>query len=93
MWKGTADILKASPTKINTIEKIAPVFIVVSSFSITSKFVDPVKPYNKEHPYNSNPEESALNTKYLIPASEDLILSLSIAAKIYNANDWSSKPK
>ena len=47
-----------------------------------SKFVDPLKPYNKEHPYNNNPDDKALKTKYFIPDSVDLILSLSIAAKI-----------
>ena len=61
--------------------------------AITSKLVDPVKPYIKEQPYNRRPEESALKTKYLTPASEDFILSLSMAAKIYNANDCNSNPR
>jgi hypothetical protein len=48
--KGTAETLNARPTKINTIANTAPVFSLLSSFAIKSKLVDPVKPYNKEHP-------------------------------------------
>ena len=50
IWKGTAEILKARPTRINTIANTAPVFCLFNSFDITSKFVEPVKPYNNEHP-------------------------------------------
>ena len=52
--------LNAKPTKINTIAKTAPVFSLFNSFAIKSKFVDPVKPYNKEHPYNNKPETMRL---------------------------------
>ena len=41
----------------------------------------PVKPYNNEQPYNNRPEDKALSTKYFIPDSDDLKLSLSIEAK------------
>ena len=82
MWNGTADTLNARPTKINTIAKTAPVFALLSSFAIKSKFVDPVKPYSREHPYNNKPEDNALKIKYFIPASEDFKLSLSIEANI-----------
>ena len=50
MWKGTAETLKAKPTKINTIAKTAPIFSLFNSLAIKSKFVEPVKPYNNEHP-------------------------------------------
>ena len=82
MWNGTADILNARPTRINTIAKTAPVFSLLSSLDIKSKFVDPVKPYNREHPYNNKPEDNALKTKYFIPDSEDFKLSLSIEANM-----------
>ena len=49
---------------------------------IISKFVEPLNPYNNEHPYNNSPDDNALRTKYFIPDSVDLKLSLSIAAKI-----------
>ena len=55
--------------------------------------MDPVNPYSSEHPYNNNPEDSALNTKYFIPDSVDLKLSLSIDARIYNDRDCNSNPK
>ena len=54
-------------------------------FAIISKFVEPVKPYNNEHPYNNSPDDKALKTKYLMSDSDDLKLSLSIDAKMYNA--------
>ena len=82
MWNGTADTLKASPTKIKTIANTAPIFSLVNWFDIVSKFVEPVKPYSKEQPYNNKPEDNALKTKYFIPDSVDLKLSLSIEAKI-----------
>ena len=93
MWKGTAEILKANPTNMNTIANIAPLFSLFNWSAINSKFVDPVNPYNNEQPYNNNPEDNALNTKYLIPDYEDFRLSLSIDASIYNASDWSSNPR
>ena len=82
IWKGTADTLNAKPTKINTIAKTAPIFSSVSLSAIKSKFVVPVKPYNKEHPYNNKPDDKALSTKYLMPDYEDFKLSLSIEANI-----------
>ena len=82
MWKGTAEILKAKPTRMKTIPKIVPALKSLLTIAICSKFVDPEKPYIKEHPYNNRPDESALKTKYFIPASDDLMLSLSIDAKI-----------
>ena len=42
----------------------------------------PVNPYNNEQPYNNKPEDKALKTKYFIPDSDDLKLSLSIEARI-----------
>ena len=60
--------------------------------AITSKLVDPVKPYINEHPYNNKPEDKALKTKYFNPASEDLMLSLLNVAKTYKAKDCSSSP-
>ena len=50
MWKGTADILKAKPTKIKTIPNTAPVLFLSKFVEMTSKFVDPVNPYIKEQP-------------------------------------------
>ena len=82
MWKGTAETLNARPTKINTIAKTAPVFSLTSSLAIKSKLVEPVKPYNNEQPYSNKPDDKALNTKYLIPDSDDFKLSLSIEARI-----------
>ena len=82
MWNGTADILNAKPTKINTIAKTAPIFSLFNSFAIKSKFVDPEKPYNKEHQYNNKPDDNALKIKYFIPDSDDFKLSLSIEANI-----------
>ena len=93
MWKGTAETLKANPTSTKTIPNIIPTLKSELLFAISSKLVDPVKPYIKEQPYNKSPEESALSTKYFIPASEDFLLSLSIEAKIYKANDCNSNPK
>ena len=57
-------------------------FSLLNSFVIKSKFVDPVKPYNSEHPYNNKPEDKALKIKYFIPDSDDFKLSLSIEASI-----------
>ena len=82
IWNGTAETLNARPTKINTIAKTAPVFSFTSSIAIKSKFVEPVNPYNNEHPYNNKPEDKALSTKYFIPDSDDFKLSLSIEARI-----------
>ena len=93
IWKGTADTLNARPTKINTIAKTAPVFSFPSSFAIKSKLVEPVKPYNKEQPYNNKPDDKALKTKYFIPDSDDFKLSLSIEARIYSDSDCNSNPK
>ena len=93
IWKGTAEILNPSPTNMKTIPNVKPYcseFIVVA---IILKFVDPVNPYIREQPYNNNPDDKALKTKYLIPASEDLRLSLSIAANIYKDKDCNSKPR
>ena len=42
--------------------------------AIILKLVDAEKPYIKEQPYNSKPDDKALNTKYLRPASEDFKL-------------------
>ena len=50
IWNGTAETLKARPTRINTIANIAPVFCLFNSTEIISKFVEPVKPYKSEHP-------------------------------------------
>ena len=46
-----------------------------------------MKPYSNEHPYNNSPDDKALKTKYFMPDSDDLKLSLSIDAKMYNAKD------
>jgi hypothetical protein len=78
---------------MKTIAKIAPVFSGTNCSEIMSKLVEPVKPYNNEHPYNNSPEERALRIKYFIPDSVDLILSLSIAARIYKDKDCSSRPR
>ena len=82
MWNGTAETLNAKPTKTKTIAKTAPTFSLLSWFAIKSKLVEPVNPYNNEQPYNNKPDDKALKTKYLIPDSDDLKLSLSIEAKI-----------
>ena len=82
IWNGTADTLNARPTKTNTIAKTAPVLSLINWSAIKSKFVDPVKPYNNEQPYSNRPEDKALSTKYFIPDSDDLKLSLSMEAKI-----------
>ena len=72
---------------------MAPVFCAFNSFAIISKLVEPVNPYSNEHPYNNNPDDKALKIKYLIPDSEDLKLSRSIAANIYNDKDCNSNPR
>ena len=87
------ETLNARPTRIKTIANTAPVFSLPSSLAIKSKLVEPVNPYNKEQPYSNKPDDKALNTKYFIPDSDDLRLSLSIEAKIYSDNDCNSKPK
>ena len=76
MWNGTAEILNAKPTKINTIPNVKTYSFELSWSDITSKLVEPEKPYSKEHPYNNKPEDSALKTKYFKPASEDFNWSL-----------------
>ncbi len=69
-----------------------PYFIVTKFDEIIEKFVEPEKPYIKEQPYKSKPEERALNTKYFKPASEDLVLFLLNDANTYRARDCSSSP-
>src|SRR5210317_506618 len=44
IWNGTAEILKAKPTKINTIPKVNAYSFESSCEAIISKFVDPEKP-------------------------------------------------
>ena len=44
IWKGTAEILNAKPTKINTIPKVFEYFKVDIFSEIKLKFVDPEKP-------------------------------------------------
>ena len=44
IWKGTADILNAKPTKIKTIPKVRAYSFVSNWVEITLKFVEPVKP-------------------------------------------------
>ena len=44
IWKGTADILNAKPTKIKTKPKTFPVDEEIIFSEIMLKFVDPVKP-------------------------------------------------
>ena len=92
MWNGTAEILKAKPTNINTIPKVRPNEFEIICSEIIWKLVEPEKPYIKEHPYNKSPEDNALSTKYFTPDSEDNILSLLNDASTYNAKDWSSNP-
>ena len=92
MWNGTAEILNANPTKIKTIPNVNVYLSELNWLAITSKLVEPVNPYISEQPYNNNPEDSALKTKYFNPASEDLIWSLLNVANTYKAKDWSSKP-
>ena len=92
MWKGTADILNANPTKIKTIPKVKPSWVESTFSEIVIKFVEPVNPYIREQPYNSKPDDKALNTKYFKPASDDLIWSLLKEAKTYNESDCSSRP-
>ena len=41
--------------------------------TLDGQLVDPVKPYIREHPYKSSPDDRALSTKYFKPASEDFI--------------------
>ena len=50
MWKGTAETLKDRPTIIKTIPNTAILFAWFKFSEITSKFVDPVKPYISEQP-------------------------------------------
>ena len=92
IWKGTADILNDRPTRIKTSPKTLPVDEEKIFSEIILKFVDPVKPYIKEHPYNNRPEDKALSTKYFKPASDDWSLFLLNAARTYNDKDWSSNP-
>ena len=92
MWKGTAEILNAKATKINTIPNAKPNWVEAIFSEIMIKFVEPVNPYIREQPYNNKPDDKALNTKYFKPASDDLICSLLKEAKTYNASDWSSSP-
>ena len=73
--------------------KTAPVLASSKLFEIISKFVEPVNPYIREHPYNNNPDASALSTKYFNPASVDLKSSLLKDAKIYRHRDCNSKPR
>jgi len=58
---------------------------------IIIKFVEPEKPYTREQPYNNKPDDSALNTKYFKPASDDFVWSLLKEAKTYKANDCNSR--
>jgi hypothetical protein len=44
IWNGTAEILNAKPTKINTIPKVKTYSFELSWFAIMSKFVEPEKP-------------------------------------------------
>ena len=44
MWKGTADILNANPTKIKTIPKVKPSWVESTFSEIVIKFVEPVNP-------------------------------------------------
>ena len=44
MWNGTAEILNASPTSINTIPKVMPYWLSAILKDISLKFVDPEKP-------------------------------------------------
>ena len=76
MWNGTADILNAKPTKIKTIPKVKTYLSELSWFDIMSKLVEPENPYINEQPYNNKPEDNALKTKYLSPASDDFNWSL-----------------
>ena len=92
MWKGTAEILNASPTNINTKPKVNPYWFKSTARAIKLKFVDPEKPYIKEQPYNKRPEDKALNTKYFNPASEDFNSFLLNDANTYKASDCSSRP-
>ena len=92
MWNGTAEILKAKPTRMNTIPNVNPYWLPFIATEISSKFVVPEKPYINEHPYNNRPEDKALKTKYLSPASDEATLSLLKEAKTYKANDCNSKP-
>ena len=92
MWKGTAEILKAKPTSINTIPNVNPYWLSFIIIEISSKFVVPEKPYINEQPYNKSPEDKALKTKYFKPDSEDERLFLLNEARTYNANDCNSNP-
>ena len=92
MWKGTADILKARPTKIKTIPKVVPYLNSVEFTNIWSKFVLSENPYINEQPYKSKPDDNALRTKYFSPDSVESKLSLLNDARTYKANDWSSRP-
>ena len=92
IWNGTAEILKASPTKINTIPSVRPYWTSLIFWLITKKLVDPEYPYIKEHPYSNRPEDNALKTKYFSPDSEESWLSLLNEAKTYKAKDCYSKP-
>ena len=92
MWKGTAEILKANPTSINTMPNVNPYWLSFIIIEISSKFVVPEKPYINEQPYNKSPEDKALKTKYLSPASDELTWSLLKDARTYKANDCNSRP-
>ena len=55
--------------------------------AIKLKLVELENPYINEQPYRRRPDDNALNTKYLIPDSDESILSLLKEAKTYKAND------
>ena len=61
---------------MNTMPKVKPYCASFVFFNISKKFVVSEKPYIKEQPYKSNPDERALSTKYFKPDSVDKILSL-----------------
>ena len=44
IWNGTAEILKAKPTKIKTIPKVSPYWTLDILTDISLKFVEPEKP-------------------------------------------------
>ena len=92
MWKGTAEILNAKPTKIKTMPKVKPYSDLSELLNISIKFVVTEKPYIKEHPYNNKPEDRALSIKYFKPDSVDSKLSRLNEARTYKASDWSSRP-
>src|SRR5690348_4152973 len=73
MWNGAAPNLKPMPITRNTRPKRSRLgwLVVDAALWMVLSDNEPVAPYSMDMPYSNRPEASALNTKYLIAASED----------------------